>query len=403
MKSIESIEGKPTAITGVTLIDGNGGPPVEQGYLVFQGCRIIEVGSGILPEKYRGICQIERTGETLLPGFIDCHVHFFTTVPDVELQEFMRQPPSWQYYYAAKNAEKKLKSGVTYVRDCGAQMTRNIELRDAIKKGIVNGPDIVALGRPLTITGGHGSVNGLAADGEDAVRQASRQVIRDGVNQLKVMASGGMLSLQTDPNSYQLTLKELNVVVEEATRVGKIVVAHAIGKPGIMNALEAGCLSIEHGVCLDDEAIEKMLEKDAYLVPTLTASYNIFHCSGGYATDAHRKRAEYFSDLHFQAFRKALAAGVKIAMGTDSGTPGNFHENWHQELAFYVSNGMKPMDAILSGTRVAAKLLEIDSHYGTLEEGKVADFVLVKGNPLEDITCLAHISDVYKNGVKIKK
>lgn len=384
------------AISNVKIIDGTGNAPIEKGYIIVEGSKIKGIGSGELSGFEGNIIDFE--GKTIMPGMIDCHTHLINMDPKVSNEQIMKEPSSWKFYRAVTHVKSKLSSGVTYLRDCGSIGNFNIELRDAIKAGIVEGSDIIACGSPLTITGGHGSVNGISADGADEVRKATRGVIKAGVDQVKLMATGGVLSPGTEPGVAQFNLEELKVAVEEANRVGKKTCAHAHGTKGIKNALRAGINSIEHGMFSDDEAIEMMVKQGTYLVPTLVAPYWMTHADESIVTPSAIEKSKRGYESQCNSFQLAHKAGVKIAMGTDSGTPCNLHEGCYQELELYVEYGMTPMEAIMSATKVASELLEISDNYGTLSAGKNADFIVLYEDPLKNISAIRHVYRVYKNG-----
>lgn len=216
------------------------------------------------------------------------------------------------------------------------------------------------------------------------------------------MATGGVTTPGVEPGSPQLSMEEMKAAVEEAHKAGKKTASHAQGTQGIKNAILAGIDSIEHGIYLDDEAIELMIKNDVYLVPTLVAPYFIveYGTEAGipqYAVD----KAKAVMDTHRESFAKAYKAGVKIAMGTDAGTPFNFHDGAPHELILMVKSGMSPMDAIVSSTKGSADCLGILDDYGTLESGKFADFLVLDDNPLDNLDTLFNINSVYKLGKKV--
>jgi imidazolonepropionase-like amidohydrolase len=299
----------------------------------------------------------------------------------------------------AANLKKLLKSGVTFFRDMGGYEYIDIELKKSVNEGFIEGPEFLVSGKVLTMTGGHGYLMGRECDGVDEVRKAAREQLKAGADVIKIMATGGVMTPGVEPGSPQLTKEEIQAAVEEAHKAGRKTAAHAQGTTGIKNAVMAGIDSVEHGIFLDDEVIEMMVEKGVYLVPTLVAPYFIIEYGEEGGIPAYVvEKSKRVMESHLESFRKAYKAGVKIAMGTDAGTPFNYHDKSAYELKLMVEAGMKPMDAIVSSTKVAAELLGIEKDYGTLEQGKVADFIVLKDNPLENIETLLQVERVYKKG-----
>ena len=267
----------------------------------------------------------------------------------------------------------------------------------------MQGPGIVAAGRNLCMTGGHGWTMGWECDGPDACRKAAREELKAGVDVIKIMATGGVMTPGVEPGSPQLTEEEMRAAIEEAHKAGRKTATHAQGNTGIKNALRAGIDSIEHGCYLDEESIGMMLKNGTYLVPTLAAPRNIvdYGVENGVPEYA-VKKSLVVMDNHIRSFQDAYKAGVKIAMGTDSGTPFNSHSGSAFEMQLMVEAGMAPGDAIVAATRNAAECLDILERTGTLEVGKAADIIALPGDPLLDIKALKTVEDVFKDGVKLK-
>ena len=258
---------------------------------------------------------------------------------------------------------------------------------------------IITAGPLICMSGGHGWRGGREIDGVDEARKAARQVIREGADFVKFSATGGVMTPGVEPGSPQLTFPEMEALCFETNKAGKRSATHAQGSGGILDAVKAGVTSVEHGIFLTDEIIALMIEKGTWLVPTLAAPYNIVKhgLEGGIPEYAVRK-ANMIIGAHNESFRKAYRAGVKIAMGTDAGTPFNEHgESWF-ELKLMCENGMSPMEAIVVTTKNAAELLDIDQDYGTLEPGKYADFIVLDGNPLENLEVLSDVKATYRHG-----
>ena len=395
----------PVAIVGARLIDGTGGEPLDDAALVFEGERIVALGRRSEVTIPAGATIFEGEGLTLLPGLIDCHVHM--GMPSgllMDLARLVMTPPSLNLLYAVPNARATLEAGITTVRDAGWTPAA---VKMAVERGLFPGPRMLVAVSILSQTGGHSDFmmpccidlgESRAADtpagvvdGVEAMRHKVREVLRAGADWVKLCTSGGVLSPGDAPESAQFTVEEIAVAVYEAAAQGKRGMAHAQSNRGIKNAIQAGIASIEHGIYLDDEAIEMMLARGVYLVPTLVAPEDVLALAAerpglvpAYAVEKSRSVME----AHRASFRKAVEAGVKVAMGTDSGV--GPHGGNARELSLMVAHGgMTPMQAIVASTRTAAELLRLDDRLGTLIQGKLADLLLVEGDPLQDVGLLA--------------
>lgn len=407
-----------TLVENGTLIDGNGGQPVENAAVLFKDGVIVAAGRmNELPHVNGEVNRIDAGGGFLLPGLFDTHVHMMFQQTDYNTR--FQTPFSFKFYRAMDYFKRTIDAGITSVRDAGFT---DVGVKKAVDEGLFPGPRMQVSIVPLTITGGHGdswtrsgvdlteppypTMPSGIADGLDGVVKKVREVLRAGADIIKVHATGGVLSPTDHPEFTQFSLEELEVIVREAAfRKGVKVMAHAQGAEGIKNAVRAGIHSIEHGIYLDDEAIELMLEKGTYLVPTLLAPVAVleqFETSANIPEHAARKSREVV-DLHRESFTKAYRAGVKIAMGTDAGVMP--HGTNLRELGLMVKGGMSPMEAIVATTKTAAELMGWDDRLGTVEAGKVADLVITKTDPLENITSLEnpdHIVTVIKEGKIVK-
>jgi len=391
--------GKMTFLKGATLITGTGEAPIENAGLLIDGKTIKKIGKAEEIQISKDVKVVDVSGKTIMPGMINCHVHIIMEPVGNPFDLILKESAVKTAMRGVVNLKKHLKSGVTYLRDMGGYQFIDIELKKCLAEGLIEGPDFLVSGRVLTMTGGHGHPMGRECDGIDEVRKAAREQLKAGADVIKIMATGGVMTPGVEPGSPQLTREEIQVAVEEAHKAGKKTATHAQGTTGIKNAVLAGIDSVEHGIFLDDEVIEMMVERDVYLVPTLVAPYFIikYGVDGGIPEYAVEKSKQVM-ESHLESFRKAYKAGVKIAMGTDAGTPFNHHDKSAYELKLMVDAGMTPMDAIVSATKTAAELLGIDENYGTLEEGKVADFIVLKENPLDNIETLMDVEAVYKKG-----
>ena len=386
-------------IRNVTLIDGLGGEPHADWAVVVEGERIAWIGPSAQAPAFDPHNVIDGKGHSLLPGMINSHVHLCNDGSADLFAQVLNDSVPIATIRSVINARLTLAAGITTVRDCGAASQIAIEISKAVDRGLIEGPRVRAAGRVVTMTGGHGHFIGREADGPDEVRKAVRAEIKGGAHFIKVMATGGVLTPGVDPSQTAFQLDELQAAVEEAHKAGRPAASHAIGNGGIKNALRAGIDSVEHGFYLDDEAINLALKNETFLVPTLIAVDQIVNngAKGG-IPDWVVKKAEGESGHHRESFVLAVKSGVRIAAGTDAGTPFNPHGDLALELAKMVEFGLPPMLALLAATSNAARLLRMDDQIGSVEKGKVADLILVPGDPLKDIGAMRRPALVMKSG-----
>lgn len=389
----------PTVIRNVTLVDGTGAAPVPGQALIVEGRRISWIGpEAQLPEGSASEA-LDGVGGTVMPGMINCHVHLTNDGSPDLIGQVGRDTVTTAALRGYLNLQATLDSGITSVRDCGAASNIAIDLARAVDEGLVTGPRIRAAGRVITMTGGHGHFIGREADGPDGVRQATRAEIKDGAHFIKAMATGGVLTPGVIPTQTALQQDELEQVAREAHNAGRRTACHAIGNEGIKNAIRAGIDSIEHGFYLDDQALELALDHGTVLVPTLIAVNQIVNNGKtGAMPDWVVEKAESESGHHRESFGAAVRSGMKIAAGTDAGTPFNPHTYLAQELALMVEYGLRPMDAVVAATRNAAENLGLVPEVGTLEVGRLADVIVVDGDPTTDITAVGRVRFVMKDG-----
>lgn len=410
----------PVALVGARLIDGTGAEPIDDSVLVFEGERIVAVGRRDDVQLPRGATVIEAGSMTVMPGLIDCHVHLAGQW-GYDLLRRLMTPPSLSLLYAVPNARATVEAGITTVRDAGGTPA-GVKL--AVERGLFAGPRMLVAVSFLSQTGGHGDsfmpccldmgqqlppdMPYGVVDGQDEMRHKVREILRADADWIKLCTSGGVLSPADSPESAQFTVDEIAVAVYEAAAQGKRCMAHAQSNRGIKNALEAGIASIEHGIYLDDEAIQMMVDRGVYLVPTLVAPQDVIELAEarpGLLPPYAVEKARQVIETHRESFRRAVEAGVKVAMGTDSGV--GPHGGNARELHLMVEHGgMTAMQAIVASTRSAAELLRLDDQLGTLATGKLADMLVVNGDPLADIRVLEDIQNlslVLKGGVAIRE
>ena len=386
-------------IRNITLIDGLGGEPHKDWAVAVEGERIAWIGPSAQAPAFDPHDVVDGKGHSLLPGMINSHVHLCNDGSADLFGQVMNDSIPIATIRSVINARITLAAGITTVRDCGAASQIAIEIAKAVDRGLIEGPRVRAAGRVVTMTGGHGHFIGREADGPDEVRKAVRAEIKGGANFIKVMATGGVLTPGVDPSQTAFQLDELQAAVEEAHKAGRPAASHAIGNGGIKNALKAGIDSVEHGFYLDDEAVNLALKNQTFLVPTLIAVDQIVNngAKGGIA-DWVVKKAEGESGHHRESFVMAVKSGMRIAAGTDAGTPFNPHGDLALELAKMVEFGLSPMLALVAATSNAARLLRMDDQIGSIEKGKVADLILVPGDPLKDIGAMRRPAFVMKSG-----
>jgi imidazolonepropionase-like amidohydrolase len=369
------------------IVDGTGGTLTQHGVLL-EGQRIARIAPVSEFEGYQGEEIALDDATTLLPGLIDCHVHLcFDAEPNPgEVAEKMR--PGAVAVRALANAQRSLSGGITAIRDCGGKDYLEFAARDACNRGQFQGPTIRASGRMICMTGGHGNRFGRVADGIEDVVKAVREQVHAGSDLVKIMATGGVMTPGVDPEDAHYSAEEMAAGIAEGHRFHKPCASHAQGTEGILNAVRGGIDSIEHGIFLSDKCIEEMLERRTYLVPTLAALKNILAAGDQRIPEYVIEKATRVSETHQRSIKLFYQAGGRIAMGTDAGTPFNHHGENAQELRYMVDVGISPMDAIIFSTANAADLMRLEKT-GRIQEGAMADLLVVEGNPLEDIDAVA--------------
>lgn len=402
------VQGQVTVIRAGKLFDGRSDRLQENVHILIEGKRIVQVGKDLpIPA---GATVIDLSDRVVMPGLVDAHTHIVLHAGDYDAQ-ILRETPEYRAIYATRNAKTTLESGVTTIRDLGNEGAgfADIALRDAIAKGIVEGPRIVAAIRPVTSTGAYRLVGyspyhppppiSSVADGPSEVRKQVRRLIEEGADVIKIyMESFEKRQLRTDILSGALNYsqEELNALVEEAHRAGVRVAAHTYSDEAAHMAITARADSIEHGLYLREETFRLMAQKGIYYVPTLLV-YELWRDAKIFGAISPENKVKLTNTVreHTAAFRRALSTPVQIAFGTDTfELPGTNAE----ELELMVRYGMRPANALRSATSTAAALLGLGDIIGAIEPGKSADLIAFPGNPLEDIRVVQHVTFVMKEG-----
>ncbi len=392
-----------TLFAGCTLIDGSGAPPLEEAALVIEQDRIAWVGpSHALPRPYAELEAIDLRDRWVIPGLIDAHIHVCWNGRE-DIQTLLRRSRDELLLEAVRTLDRILATGTTTLRDVGGHAYMEESLRKAVEAGTIAGPRMRTSGSVLAITGGHGHFIAREADGPEEFRKAAREQIKAGANTVKLMATGGVATPGSDIHASQMTLAEIEAVTETAHALGRTVAAHCHGRGGIRNCLLAGVDSIEHGTFLDDELAALMVEREASVVFTLgVALPDPETVSPELQAEAERllQLLEPFEEQLGLAIGAARRAGVLIGSGSDAGgnalAPHDF--SMAREMAELVRFGCTPLEALTIATGNNARILRMDELVGTLEAGKLADFVILRADPLTDIANVRQIEAVYQGG-----
>jgi len=387
-----------------TIITGTG-KVVDSGWLLVENGTIVDLG--LMTEIKSGYSadDINLNGMTVMPGMIDCHLHLVMDGSPDPTAPLMGMDDSTAAIVIMNNAWNALNAGFTTVRDLGCLNHVGLKVRDAIKNGLIKGPRILCAGQMICMTGGHGWQIGIEADGPNEVRKAVRRQLKAGVDVIKLMATGGICTKGVEPGQTQYSLEEMRAGVEEAHKAGIPSAAHAQGLNGVKIALQAGIDTIEHGMNLDDEAINMMVKNNIPMIPTLSAGAHIISngLKAGIPPYIVEKSIRHREE-RIKSCIKAFKAGVSIVLGTDAGTPFNMHGKNAYELSELYLTGMTPHEIIISATGAAAKALRINEITGSIEIGKQSDLLILKKNPLEDISVLQqrqNIADIHIAGKSI--
>lgn len=403
--------GRPIRLEHVRMIDGTGRPAISDAVLCVSPGGVIEFAGPVAhaPAPPADALVVDGRGHTVLPGFIDCHVHFGFESAREMTRRFLYDP-TLEVFRTVDRMQRTLAAGITTARDLGGL---SAGFRVAVERGMVVGPALHTAVRVLSHTGGHGDISApcgfdptagmtYICDTEDEARIAVRKVVREGADVIKVHATGGMGSPYDQPDDEGLSVAEIRAVVDEVGRHrGRPVAAHAQGTAGILNAVRGGVTSIEHGYGMTDEACDLVGENGTYLVPTLSTLFD--GIDKATMEPHHYEKKMRWMDITVANIGRAIERGVKIAMGTDAAV-GPHGQNL-RELMHMVALGMRPMDAITAATKTASELLGVSDRVGTLEAGKAADIVVCDADPIDNIALLGepdHVVAVFRDGRVVK-
>ena len=383
-------------------------------YIYIDGNVITDVREGAEGPDHKSYTLIDLSDKFVMPGLIDTHVHTNMNGGPNEMALINGMTIGDVAILSLKNAQADLMGGFTTVRDEGAYGFTDVAIRDAIAKGITWGPRVFCSGLAIGSTGGHADSHynpyttssmpfGQIVDSPDEARKAARYTFKYGADQIKIMATGGVMSVGDDPGSPELSYEEMKAAIDVARSRGRISSAHAHGGGGVKIAVKAGIATIEHGTLMDQECLDLMKEHGTWLVPTLSAGYLIAKHGVAAGIPAFMvEKTELVVESHFKCCKAAYDQGIKIAFGTDTGTPFDTHGNQQEEFELYTSVGISAMDALLFATKNAAELLQWQNKLGSISAGKLADIVAFDKNPLDDIKVMKNVTFVMKDGVVYK-
>ena len=407
----------PTYIRAGRLFDAITDNVRENVIIVVEGQRIQNVAPAAQVQIPAGANVIDLSRATVLPGLIDCHTHMGSRADRYDEIYHFKDTPFSSAFAATVHARKTLEAGFTTVRDVGSRPFLAVDLRNSINEGLIPGPRIVASGPGISITGGHGDLNNYSpqtsvhmfpqerdfqiADGVDQIRHTVRAQVKYGVDVIKILATGGVLSKGDSPGAPQYTLEELKAAADEAHMAGRKIAAHAHGTLGIKNAILAGVDSIEHASLIDEEGIRLAKEHGTYLVMDIYNDEYILNKAPQFGlAQENIEKEKMVGRLQRENFEKAVKAGAKMAFGTDAGVYP--HGDNAKQFFYMVKFGMTPAQAIRSATSSAADLIGRAKDVGTIEPGKYADIIAVTADPLADVRALENVGFVMKGGEVFK-
>jgi imidazolonepropionase-like amidohydrolase len=384
-------------LKGGTLIDGTGASPLQQAVVVLDGARIGKIGKvSDFGNSLAGLGEvIDVAGKTVMPGLINGHEHLENRWGTGPFQHRAAQDTHYLILRAARNCLAALQEGITTVRDMGGKGMTPLVTKKAVQDGMILGPRVFTCGQPISMTGGHGDEICYLADGPDEIRKATRIMIRAGADIVKLMTSGGFVTQGRDqPWTSQYSVEEMKAAFDEAKKTGRPTTVHAHPPQAIRWSIEAGVDCIEHGGLLDQATAEFMVQKGTYLCSTLGEGYLLAERGlemgrPAWLVEISKGRVQ---EGHFQRMNIAIKAGVKIGAGTD------VLGDMYTEMMLLMKAGMSAMQAIEASTRINAEILKMADQIGTVTSGKLADVIVVDGDPLKDIGAMRKVSMVFKEG-----
>lgn len=388
-------------LRGGYLIDGTGADPRRDCSLLVEAGRIVEVQAGH-GGRVGDTPVVDVEGRAVIPGLFNCHVHLQLDGGASPLTDLAAEPSGLSLLRAARRAREMLQRGITTVRDCGAKDWQVIHLRDGIARDVVPGPRIQACGKAICAAGGHAAILSEPVTDEAEIAVTARRQLDAGADFLKVMGTGGFGKDGEDLERCELDVNDIRVAAEIAHGAGKKLTVHAYGATGIRAAIAAGADSIEHATFVDDEILDLLRRRGAFIVPTLANTYRVTTEGerGGVAPYIVKNAARVFPIMLANADR-AIRAGVKMALGTDAGSWLNPHTDLATEIRLRVEAGATPLAALGMATLLSAQCLGLEADLGSLEPGKIADIVVLDGDPLVDLTAYERIHRVFKGGVPV--
>ena len=406
-----------TILKAARLFDAASDAVQAQAAILLEGDAIRQVGTSETVQAPEGapVREIDYGDATILPGLVDSHVHLNGIGDGRAGDELATLPDELLTVQAAQNARRHLYSGVTTLRDCGAKNRTTFLLRQAVEMGIVPSPRLILAGRPIAIIGGHLSYFGTTATGIDECRAAVRQLIKEGADFIKITATGGS-TRTSHPLRPSFDVEELSAICEEAHRFGKHAAAHCASSQGMLNSLDAGIDTIIHGVHKDPDGADtyrpdiaaRIAERGVFVNPTLgqgLARIRMLEDMDALTAEQQSEldAARQNSDARMDHFARMRDAGVVMAAGSDSAWSHYPMGDYQTDIEAHAMAGMSNMDAIISATRDAARSCCVDDQVGTLEPGKQADVLIVRGNPLDDLSALRQVADIFLAGARIDR
>jgi imidazolonepropionase-like amidohydrolase len=400
----------PLLLTNCHVIPCDGRPAIQGGAVLIEGAAIRAVDRrDALEPLLRDLGEVERLdlgGRWLMPGLMDMHVHLALALPGPARLLAQLETDMELFVRAYRNALDALEAGVTFLRCVGAPRGVDFAIKRAVASGQLRGPRIASAGQAVIVTGGHGSGSEgcLEADGADGFRAATRAQLKEGADHIKLCITGGIAGEHEQIRDSQATFAEMQAAAEAAHNAGKKITAHAGSPVAIRQGIEAGLDCIEHGYFLDDPTIELMVQRGTTLVPTLSVSRCPEYMRERDCPEWMIQKSLRAGEDHLRAYQDALAAGVKIAMGTDM-LPTDAYLGTlavYREIEWMVEGGMRPEQAVIASTLTAAELCDVQDRLGSVTPGKLADLIAMPASPLEDIRNLRGVDVVLKDGELIR-